>query len=151
MDSALKLDRLRSLDSFEEHFWLMEKVTARGHELVATVSGVADEHQWRKAFDTVRQRHPFLNVSIGKEPGERPFFHRVANRQLPLELRECLSRLTAVEITVAISFPAPRFSVAVPISGAGSTNTVIDGRELTVFCTDSPNRVRSKRYSAARQ
>jgi hypothetical protein len=87
METALKWHKLRSLDSFEEHFWQMEKVAPRGHVLVATISGEADEDQWRRAFGTIQQRHSFLNVSIGKEPGERPFFHRVANRRLPLEFR----------------------------------------------------------------
>jgi hypothetical protein len=96
MNTSAPSDILRSLDSFEEHFWLMEKVTARAHALIVRITGSASEEQWRAAFDRVQQVHPSLNVSIGKRPGERPFFYRVAERKLPLEFLD-LTDSTSLE------------------------------------------------------
>ena len=89
-------DLLRYLDSFEEHFWLMEKVTARAHVLIARIRGTASENEWRHACTGVQRRHPSLNVSIGKNDGERPFFYRVTNRHLPLEFLD-LTETTSLE------------------------------------------------------
>lgn len=79
---------LRYLDSFEEHFWLLEKVTSRSHMLVVRISGSASQEQWRKAVGRVQQHYVVLNASIGKSAGERPFFHSVSGRKIPLEFLE---------------------------------------------------------------
>jgi hypothetical protein len=96
MNQISQSDFLRSLDSFEEHFWLMEKVTARAHALIVRIEGTASERQWRDACDRVQQRYPSLNVSIGKNAGERPFFYRVADRKLPLDCLD-LTETTSLE------------------------------------------------------
>jgi NRPS condensation-like uncharacterized protein len=76
---------LRSLDCFEEHFWILEKVTSRSHILAVKVRGSASQEQWRAAFTQVQRRYPMLNASIGKYPGGRPFFHLVPCREIPLQ------------------------------------------------------------------
>ena len=81
-------ERERTLDSLEEHFWLLEKLTARSHTLVVRLHGVASEKEWRDGFSQVQAHHPMLNTSIGKRPGERPFFYQVPNRPLPIDILE---------------------------------------------------------------
>jgi hypothetical protein len=81
-------ERERILDSLEEHFWLLEKLTARSHTLVVRLHGVASEEEWREGFIQVQAHHPMLNTSIGKRPGERPFFYQVSNRPLPIDILE---------------------------------------------------------------
>ena len=41
---------LRQLDSFEEHFWLMEQVARRGHVLAAEISGKTRVENWHQAL-----------------------------------------------------------------------------------------------------
>ena len=74
----------------------MEKVTARAHALIVRIEGTASETQWRNACDQTQKLYPSLGVSIGKNAGERPFFYRVATRQLPLHFLE-LSETTSLE------------------------------------------------------
>jgi hypothetical protein len=78
----------RPLDSLEEHFWLLEKLVPRGHLLAVRLNGSAPEESWRKAFREVQRCHPMLRVSIGKQPGERPYFYEVPDRPIPLTFLE---------------------------------------------------------------
>jgi hypothetical protein len=86
----------RALDSLEEHFWLLEKVTARGHLLTVRLKGTASEEQWCEAFRQVQSRYAMLRTSIGKLPGERPFLYHVPDRPLPIEFTE-LTDATSLE------------------------------------------------------
>jgi NRPS condensation-like uncharacterized protein len=132
MNPIPRSDILRSLDSFEEHFWLMEKVTARAHALIARIRGTASKKQWRDTCNKVQERHPSLNVSIGKNAGERPFFYRVTDRHLPLEfldLTETTSLESFAEAELLRSFGAG--------DGPLSRITIFRGREQSavVLCS----------------
>ena len=74
----------RPLDSFEEHFWLLERLAPRGHLLAVRLKGSTSEESWRAAFQEVQRCHPMLRVSIRKRTGERPYFYEVADRPIPL-------------------------------------------------------------------
>jgi hypothetical protein len=110
----------RALDSLEEHFWLLEKVTARGHALAVRLRGGTSEERWREAFRQVQRHHPMLNASIGKRPGERPFFYLVPNRPLPIEF---------VELTDAISLESFAEAELLRSFGAGGDSLT----RVTVF------------------
>ena len=77
---------LRQLDSFEEHFWLMEQVARRGHVLAAEISGQTRIENWRQALRELQKVFPLLQASIGKIEGERPFFYSVPERPMPLPI-----------------------------------------------------------------
>ncbi len=66
---------LRTLDGFEEHFWLKEQVVRCGHVLAADIAGMTTLDQWQSAFATLQKAYPVLGVSISKEDGERPVFY----------------------------------------------------------------------------
>jgi NRPS condensation-like uncharacterized protein len=98
---------LRFLDGFEEHFWLLEKVTSRSHILAAKITGSISPEEWRTAFQKVQRQYPMLCASIGKYPGERPFFYGVASRETPIRfcsMAEDMSLERAVEEELLLSF-----------------------------------------------
>ena len=104
----------RPLDSLEEHFWLLEKITARGHAMAIRLKGSASEENWRAAFQQVQLCHPMLSVSIEKRPGERPFFNHVPNRPIPigfLNLTDAVSLESFVEAELLRSFGAGQDSL----------------------------------------
>jgi hypothetical protein len=77
---------LRSLDSFEEHFWLMEQVVRRGHVLAAEISGQTRIQNWQEALQELQKAYPVLQASIGKIKEERPFFYLRPDRPIPLRV-----------------------------------------------------------------
>jgi hypothetical protein len=78
--------RLRDLDTFEEFLWLMEQSVSVSHAVIAEVSGRTAIHQWRHALDAMQIRYPLLSASIGKVPGERPYFERVRGTSMALRV-----------------------------------------------------------------
>lgn len=97
---------LRRLDSFEEHFWLMERVARRGHVLAAEISGPTRIQDWQEALRKLQQAYPLLQASIRKIKEERPFFYAVPDRPIPLRV-ELLSPSFSVteEIEKELSEP----------------------------------------------
>src|ERR1700677_3589315 len=77
---------LRGLDSFEEHFWLMEHRARRGHVLAAEVNGQTDIQRWKVSLRELQKNYPLLQASIGKINGQRPLFYTVPERSLPLRV-----------------------------------------------------------------
>jgi len=88
---------LRQLDSFEEHFWLMEQVARRGHVLAAEISGQTRVENWHEALRELQKAYPLLQASIGKIEGERPFFYGVPERPMPLHLEPLASSFSVTE------------------------------------------------------
>ena len=88
---------LRQLDSFEEHFWLMEQVARRGHVLAAEISGQTRVENWRQALRELQKAFPLLQASIGKIEGERPFFYSVPERPMPLRVEPLTSSFSVTE------------------------------------------------------
>ena len=88
---------LRQLDSFEEHFWLMERVARRGHVLAAEISGQTRIENWHEALRELQKAYPLLQASIGKVEGERPFFYSVPERPVPLRVEPLSSSFSATE------------------------------------------------------
>ena len=148
MNPTSRSDFLRPLDSFEEHFWLMEKVTTRAHALIVRIDGTASQIQWRNACNEVQRRHPSLNVSIGKNAQERPFFFQVADRQLPLDfldLTESTSLESFAESELLRSFgagtgPLSRITVFTGSEQSAvvlcSHHAVLDGRAHLIILRD---------------
>jgi hypothetical protein len=83
---------MRQLDSFEEHFWLMEQVARRGHVLAAEISGQTRIESWHEALRELQKAYPLLQASIGKIEGERPFFYNFPERPMPLRVEPLTSR-----------------------------------------------------------
>jgi NRPS condensation-like uncharacterized protein len=88
---------LRQLDSFEEHFWLMERVARRGHVLAAEISGQTKIENWHEALRELQKTYPLLQASIGKVEGERPFFYSVPERLMPLRVEPLTSSFSVTE------------------------------------------------------
>lgn len=78
--------KLRDLDSCEEYLWLLEQSVSALHVVVAEVTGTTTIQQWKDAMDAVQVRYPLLSASIGKIPGERPFFRKVRGDSMPLRI-----------------------------------------------------------------
>jgi hypothetical protein len=116
MDTFASSDIPHFLDSFEEHFWLMEKVTAQVHVLIVRITGGAAMTSGTM-HSTPSATSCILNVSIGKRSGERPFFYRVADRKLPLDFVD-LTDGTSLESLAEgdSSVPSARVTVRSPIS-----------------------------------
>lgn len=88
---------LRQLDSFEEHFWLMEQVARRGHVLAAEISGQISVENCCEALGKLQKAYPLLQASIGKIDGERPFFYTVPERVMPLRVEPLTSLFSVTE------------------------------------------------------
>jgi hypothetical protein len=88
---------LRQLDSFEEHFWLMEQVARRGHVLAAEITGQTSVEKWHEALRELQKAYPLLQASIGKIEGERPFFYQVPERPIPLRVELLTSSFSVTE------------------------------------------------------
>jgi len=69
----------RTLDGFEEHFWLKEQIVRCGHILAADVEGATTLDQWQIAFAALQKAYPVLSVSILKEDGARPLFYSLVS------------------------------------------------------------------------
>jgi hypothetical protein len=97
---------LRQLDSFEEHFWLMEQVARRGHVLAAEINGQTRIESWHEALQELQKAYPLLQASIGKISGQRPFFYSVPERPMPLRA-EPLTPLFSVTESIERELSAP--------------------------------------------
>ena len=77
-------EKIRSLASMEEIFWLYEQCGSFCPVLLAEVEGAITIEGWRRALNTIQDRYPHLRFSIRKDRGSRPYFVSWAE---PLELR----------------------------------------------------------------
>lgn len=68
------MNRLRTLDGFEEQFWFKEHFIRCGHALATEISGTTSAEEWHNAVKRLQGVNPLLRASIHKVDGERPFF-----------------------------------------------------------------------------
>ncbi|AMB85589.1 hypothetical protein AWM79_09885 [Pseudomonas agarici] len=78
--------KLRSLGTFEEYFWLVERKTPRTIVVVAALEGPTTIDGWRTALNALQAHHPILSARVRKSPGFRPCFVTAPGVDLPLEV-----------------------------------------------------------------
>jgi len=79
-------NKIRDLDSYEEFFWLLEQSVPMLGIIVAEVEGETTVAQWEQALTEVQRCHPLLSARIHKEAHQRPYFARMSEVRVPLQV-----------------------------------------------------------------
>jgi hypothetical protein len=61
-------ETLRALGSFEHLFWLMDQNRPVHFAVTAQIEGRTSPRDWRRALDTVQERHKLLSVRVEGTP-----------------------------------------------------------------------------------
>lgn len=85
-ENAFEPDKIRTLDSYEEFFWLLEQSVPMQGMIAAEVVGETTVTQWEHALTEVQGRYPLLSASIRKTSKQRPYFARTNGTTIPLEV-----------------------------------------------------------------
>jgi len=78
--------KIRDLDSYEEFFWLLEQSVPMLGIIAAEVEGETTVAQWEQALTEVQRCHPLLSARIHKESHQRPYFARMSEGRVPLQV-----------------------------------------------------------------
>jgi hypothetical protein len=78
--------KLRSLGTFEEYAWLLERKAPRTIVFVAALEGSTTIDGWRTALNALQAHHPILSACIRKRQGFRPYFVAAPGIDLPLQV-----------------------------------------------------------------
>ena len=81
-------ETLRALGSFEHLFWLMDQNRPVHFAVTAQIEGRTSPRDWRRALDTVQERHKLLSVRVEGTPGSIPQFRQVDAAPIPLRIVE---------------------------------------------------------------
>jgi hypothetical protein len=107
--------KLRSLGSFEEFFWLIDRNRPVHFALAAEVEGETTIEQWRHALNLVQRRHPLLSVSIEQEDDSTPYFVRRSATPIPLRVIQGINITHEWELEVERELSQPFDPQAAPL------------------------------------
>jgi len=82
--SSILSNRCRTLGALETYFWLSGQSSPKHFVLAAEISGPTSESDWRDALESVRRRHPLLQVGIDVDESAIPFFRHNPDARIPL-------------------------------------------------------------------
>ena len=76
----------RLLGNNEKVFWVLDRKTSTQFAVVAEIDGNTSENRWRKALDSVQQRHPNLYFQIAGNEYSTAHFEHVDDCKIPLKV-----------------------------------------------------------------
>jgi len=140
---------VRPLGAFEEFLWLFDGTSSMHFTLTAQVKGHTTVAEWRRAFDRVQERHPFLSVFIEKNGSDAANFRQGSAAAIPLRVVQGMDVTKRWEIEVEQELEIPFDAGKAPLVRAVllleeqqavlilvSQHSISDGRSLTLVIRD---------------